>query len=228
MNIRKMKVMLLALSASLILPMSSLSAAGEPAELDADTVEYDMSSGLVSATGDVLMKQGTARVSGGHATYNSKTQEAMVEGNVIALRDDTRITCAKVLTDGQGHMLATGGVQGSQGDKSFSGEQVDYYPNQNKYILISSGGTITSQDGTFTADRMEGWLGDAHYIGTGNAHVVSPARNLEAGGDRADYYGQDQGRVILTGNAWAVQDNNSMKSNHLTIYLAQDGSAKVK
>lgn len=228
MNKRTIRQLLLVLTVSVVLPMSSLSAAGEPAELDADTVEYDMSSGLVTASGDVLMKQGPARVSGARATYNSKTQEGVVEGNVIAVREAMRITCAKVMTDGQGHMLATGGVHGTQGDKSFTGEKVDYYPNQNQYVLIASGGSITSADGTFTADRMEGWLDDEHYIGTGNAHVNSPARNMEAGGDRADYYSKDQGRVILNGNAWAVQDNNTMKSSHLTIYLAQDGSAKVK
>lgn len=228
MNKRTIRQLLLVLTVSVVLPMSSLSAAGEPAELDADTVEYDMSSGLVTASGDVLMKQGPARVSGARATYNSKTQEGVVEGNVIAVREAMRITCAKVMTDGQGHMLATGGVQGTQGDKSFTGEKVDYYPNQNQYVLIASGGSITSADGTFTADRMEGWLDDEHYIGTGNAHVNSPARNMEAGGDRADYYSKDQGRVILNGNAWAIQDNNTMKSSHLTIYLAQDGAAKVK
>ena len=228
MNTRKMKTMLLALTASLILPMGSLSAAGEPAELDADTVEYDMSTGLVNATGDVLMKRGATKVTGGHATYNSNTQEGMVEGNVIAVRDAMRITCAKATTDGQEHMLATGGVHGTQGDKSFTGEQVDYYPNPNQYVLIATGGMVTSADSTFTADRLEGWLGDDHYIGTGNAHLVSPSRNMEAGGDRADYYGKDQGKAILEGNAWAIQNNNTMKSSRLTIYLAQDGAAKVK
>lgn len=228
MNKQTIRKMLLVLTVSVVLPMSSLSAAGEPAELDADTVEYDMSSGWITASGDVLMKQGPARISGARATYNSKTQEGMVEGNVIAVREAMRITCAKVVTDGQDHMLATGDVHGTQDDKSFTGEQVDYYPNQNQYVLIASGGSITSADGIFTADRMEGWLADEHYIGTGNAHVNSPARNMEAGGDKADYYGKGEGRVILTGNAWAVQDNNTMKSSRLTLYLAQDGSAKAK
>lgn len=93
---------------------------------------------------------------------------------------------------------------------------------------MPAGGTLTSADGTFTANRLEGWLDDAHYVGTGNAHVISPPRNLEAGGDRMDYYGRDQGQVVVTGSAWALQDNNTMKSNRLTIYLAKDGQAGVK
>lgn len=71
-------------------------------------------------------------------------------------------------------------------------------------------------------------LKDEHYIGEGNAHVVSPSRAMEAGGDQMDYYGKEQGKAVITGNAWAVQENNTMRSNRMTIYLADDGSAKVK
>lgn len=210
------------------LSATQLYAAGEPATLDADTVEYDMGSGLITATGDVLMKQGTARVAGARATYNHKTQAGLIEGNVIAVKDDMRLTCARVTTDGQGHMMATGDVHGTQQDKSFSAEQVDYYPDQNDYILMSKGGTLTSSDGTFTAGRLEGWLKDEHYVGSGNAHLVSTARNIEAGGDQLDYYGEGEGTAVMTGNAWAMQDNNTMHSNRLTIYLAKDGQAAVK
>ena len=121
-----------------------------------------------------------------------------------------------------------GNVRGSRDDQTFSGEQVDYLPQQNDYIVIDRGGQLTSGDDTFTADRIYGWLKDEHYIGEGNAHVVSPSRAMEAGGDQMDYYGKEQGKAVITGNAWAVQENNTMRSNRMTIYLADDGSAKVK
>lgn len=224
----RMKKLAVALTLTLAVPFGHLSAAGEPAELDADSVEYDMSSGLATATGDVLLKQGNAKVTGAKATYNSKTQEGTVEGNVIAVRDTMRLTCSRIVTDGQGRISATGSVRGNDGDKSFAGEQVDYYPNQNKYIKIPQGGTIENADGTFTANYMEGWLDDEHYVGQGNVHITSPARHMEAGGDNADYVGKEQGRVVLTGNAWAVQENHTMKSNKLTLYLDTNGRAKVK
>ena len=93
---------------------------------------------------------------------------------------------------------------------------------------MTSGGTLASSEGTFTADNLQGWLQEAHYVGTGNAHIVSPPRDLEAGGNQFDYYGQGSGQAVLTGNAWAVQGNNTMHSQRLTIYLASDGSAKVQ
>lgn len=200
----------------------------EPASLDADTVEYDMKTGIVTAEGNVLMKRGISRVAGARANYNTNTQEGMVEGNVIAVREDMRITCDKITTDGPDHMLAIGNVHGTQQDKSFSGETVEYFPNQNEYVRIPTGGVVSSKDGTFTADFMEGWLGEEHYVGIGNAHLVSPPKDLEAAGDRVDYFGKTEGKAILTGNAWAIQDNNMVRGNRLTIYLAQDGTTKVK
>jgi len=206
----------------------TLYAADEPINMDADTVEYDMETGLVNAKGDVLMVQGALKVSGQEAQYNSKTQEGMVEGNVIAVQSEKnmRVTAHKVTSDAQQHMVATGDVHGTMEDKTFSGPIVEYFQPQD-YVLIKQGGTITSKDGVFTADEMEGYLKEEHLIGRGNAHVVSQPNDMEAGGDVLNYYGLEQGKAVLTGNAWAVQYNNTLKSNQLTILLAKDGQAKV-
>ena len=200
----------------------------EPSSLDADMVEYDMKTGVVTAEGNVLMKRGISRIAGARAAYNINTQEGMVEGNVVAVREDMRVTCEKLTTDVPDHMLTLGNVYGTQQDKTFRGETVEYFPKQNEYVKIPTGGIITSKDGTFTADFMEGWLGEEHYVGIGHAHLVSPPNDLEAAGDRVDYFGKEQGKAILTGHAWAIQDNNTVRGNRLTIYLAQDGKAKVQ
>ena len=197
----------------------------EPASLDADTVEYDMDTGIVTAEGNVLMKRGLSRVAGVTAQYNSKTQEGYVKGNVIAVREDMRLTCNELVSDGQEHMRATGNVHGTQLDKAFSGDQVDYFPQDNDYLLMDAGGVVSNADGTFTAARIEGWLKDEHYIGTGSAHLVSPTKNAEVGGDQMDY---TKGVVVATGNAWAVQENNTMHANKLTVRLDQNGQAQVK
>ena len=68
-----------------IIATGTIFAAGEPTSLDADSVEYDMATGVVTATGDVLMVQGDLKVTGQQAQYNSKTKEGSVEGNVIAV-----------------------------------------------------------------------------------------------------------------------------------------------
>ena len=211
----------------------------EPSQLNADIVEYDLQSGVMTAAGNVLLRQGTARATGKRAMYNSNTQEAYLLDDVIAIRDNVRITCDRLLSNGAGHMQADGNVYGVQtitpdtkypdGDtRTFMGDHVDFYPNEKNHVVIPGGGLLTSADGDFTADFMEGWLDDEYYFGTGNAHAISPPRDMEAGGDRMEYFGKESGKAVITGNAWAVQENNTMRGNRLTVYLGDDKNLKVK
>ncbi len=210
-----------------------------PSELNADNVEYNMNTGIVQATGNVLLKHGTGRATGARAMYNVNTMEAYLTENVIVERDGIKVTCDNLRSNGKGHMQADGNVHGTQiiapnekypnGDtRTFTGEHVDYYPDNKKHFVIPTGGLITMNDGTFTADHMEGWLDTEHYIGTGNAHAVSPPRKMEAGADKADYFGKDSGKLVLTGNAWVIQENNTVRGNRLTVYMADDKKLKVQ
>lgn len=222
---RKIKTALLAVGICAALT-GTLYAAANPVDLTADTVEYNSQSGVITATGNVVMVQSGARLTGARAEYNSKTQEGSVTGNVVADKEDMHMTAAAVKTVGPNHMIATGDVVAVKADKTLSGPLVDYYSDTN-YILIPSDAKVVMADGIFTSDKMEAYLNEDHLIGTGSAHIISEPRNLEAFGDRADYYGKEDGKVILSGNAVATQDNNTLKSNRLTIYLA-GGQANVK
>ena len=211
-----------------------------PSEVNADAIEYDMNTGVVAAEGNVLLKHGTAKATGLHALFNVNTKEAQLIGNVIVVREDMRITCNALMSNGQGHMQADGNVIATQnlapnekypnGDtRTFTGEHIDYFPDDRKHVVIPNGGLAKSEvEGTFTADKMEGWIDDERYIGTGNAHLISTQRNLEAGGDQVDYDGKQEGKAVLSGNAWAIQDNNTIRGNRLTVYLADDGSLKAE
>ena len=211
-----------------------------PSEVNADVIEYDMETGTVAAEGNVLLKHGPTRATGLHAMYNVKTKAANLIGNVIVVREDMRVTCNSLASNGQGYMVAEGNVIAKQtvapdakypnGDvRTFTSEHIDFFPDDKKHFVIPNGGFAESQvEGTFTADQMEGWLDDEHYIGRGNAHMVSKTRNMEAGGDQVDYYGKDSGKAILSGNAWAFQDNNTIRGNRLTVYMADDGNLKAQ
>jgi len=219
---RKNKVMAAVMAACLFAGTGTLNAAEEPSELNADTVEYDMKTGLITAEGDVLLKQGTARATGAKGYYNVKTMEAMLEGKVIAIREDLRITCDRVMSNGKGHMFADGKVHAVSQDRTFDGDHVDFYPEDRKHVVIPAGARVTSKDGVATADHMEGWLDEEYYIGTGNVHMLSPTKNMEAGGDRLDYYGKTEKKAVLTGHAWAYRNNDSLRGNRLTVYLADE------
>ena len=227
-------------SAMFVYAAPNFSNDGAPSELNADEVEYDMETGVVTATGNVLLKHGNGTATGAKAMYNTNTEAAYLIGNVIVVRENLRLTCDSLNSDGYGHMQADGNVYAEQriaptedfpqGDiRTFTGDHVDYYPDDGQHIIIPSGGIVKSnQEGTFTADRMEGWLDEQYYVGTGNAHIVSPPRKLEAGGDRIDYYANDNGKAVLSGNAWAYQDNNTLRGNRLTVYLADTKKEEPK
>ena len=156
---------------------------------------FGVETGIIKAQGDVLMIRGDAKVTGNEAEYNSKTKEGKVVGNVIAVPKNARVTAQQVTSDANQHMIATGNVHGTMDDKTFIGEQVDYF-QPDEYVLIENRGTITSKDGSFTADTMEGYLKEEHLIGTGNVYVDSPVNSLIAGGDLLNYYGANRGEAM--------------------------------
>lgn len=200
---------------------------GEASELQADTVEYNSKTGEMTATGHVVLKQGDGIARAAFAAYNTQTKVGRLTGGVVADREGAHLTCDvfHVLSDTQ--FLAEGNVHGTKEDKSFTGPQAEYFSDQ-EYIRMTAGGTITTKDGSFTADYMEGWMKEDRCKGVGSAHIVSPARDFEGGGDEAEYFGQESGKLLLTGNAWAVQANHTLKSQRLTVYLNETGKAEAK
>ena len=168
-----------ALAATLLLSSVALAAEKNdtPSEINADAIEYDMNTGLVAAAGNILIKYGTLRATGLQAIYNVNNKEAHLVGNVIVIRDDVRITCNALTAIGQAYMSADGNVVAVQtvapdetypeGDtRTFTAEHIDYFPDDKKHVVIPKGGVAQSaREGTFTADQMEGWLDEEHYVG---------------------------------------------------------------
>ena len=237
MNIKKICA---ALAATMLVSSAAFAADNDtPSEINADAIEYDMNTGIVAAAGNILIKYGTLRATGLQAVYNVNSKEAHLIGDVIVVRDDMRMTCNVLTSIGQSYMSADGNVVAVQtvapdannpdGDtRTFTADHINYFPDDKKHVVIPKGGVAQSaKEGTFTADQMEGWLDEEHYVGRGNAHLLSPPRNLEAGGDQVDYFGQEAGKAVLSGNAWAIQDNNTIRGNRLTVYLADDGKLKA-
>lgn len=197
-----------------------LHAADQSVELSADVLEYDASTGLVKATGSVRMHQGEAVVTGQSAEYNNKTQEGKVTGGVTLHKEDMNMTCAEVRTDGASRVVADGDVVVTKGDSVLAGPRADY-DMEREYVLMDSGARMTMPDGVMTSDRLEADLKENRAVATGGVHIVSAPRNLEATGDQATYEAANRGQVVLSGNAVATQDNNTLRGNRVTLYLGE-------
>ncbi len=195
-----------------------------PVELKADSIEYDSAKGLMTAKGGgVRLTQDNRVITGNYAEYNTKSKEGLVRGNVKAVEADTMITADEVRSYNDNYLIATGEVVLNKGENIVTGPQVEYFSDQ-QYALASGGVRLDSPDGVITADKMETFFNEDRVIASGKVHIVSEKRNLTADSDQAVYYkgqGRDQGKMVLTGNAKAVQDGNVVVGNILTLYLDQ-------
>lgn len=187
-------------------------------ELNADTVEYNVKTGQMKAEGNVVIHYDGGVVTGASATYNTKTSTGMMTGGVVADKEDMHLDCDRIELLSKTKMTAIGNVHGWQKDKRVAAPIVEY-DNEEGYARLPEGGALFSAEGTFTADYMEGWTKTEHAKGVGNAHIISPPRDFEGGADEAEYFGKETGKLVLTGHAWAVQENNTLKSGRLTVFL---------
>ncbi len=218
-----MKLKKFALTGMICLAMTSTiyAASDKPVDISGDVIEYDSSTGLMKATGSVKMLQENAIVTGARAEYNSKTKEGKVLGGAHLVKEDLDMTSDSVTSLDENHIVAVGNVIMKKAESTLYGPQVDYFSDR-QYAIINSNARIVNPDGTMTADKLEAYMAENRAVGTGNAHIVSQTKNLDATGDVATYYGgEDQrGKIVLSGNAVAVQDSNTLRGKTLTLFLS--------
>lgn len=194
---------------------------GKPVELAADSIEYDASQGVMVAEGTVVLTQDNAVLTGARAEYNTKTQEAYITGSVKVEKEGAVLTALEVRTYNNNHIAAKGDVVLLKGDNRLTGETVDYYTDK-QYAVVPNGARMTMKDGMMTAHQLEAFLNEDKVAGSGSVHITSETQKLDTVSDHAVYYGDKSGggqsKVILTGNARAVQDGNVLTGNELTIY----------
>ncbi len=195
-------------------------------ELNADTVDYNMKTGQMTAKGHVVIHYDGGVATGEFATYNTKTNTGEMTGGIVADKEDMHLDCDHIKILSKSKMVAIGDVHGWKKDKRVDAPIVEY-DNEEGYARLPEGGMLSSADGTFTADYIEGWTKTEHAKGVGNAHIVSPPKDFEGGGDEAEYFGKESGKLVLTGNAWAVQENNTLKSGRLTVFLQEQGKTET-
>lgn len=208
----------------LLLFITSLAIAKEkePIELNADSISYDSTKSIIIAEGNVKITQNNSVITGQKAEYSTKTQEADITGGVRAVKEDTTLTADELRSLDKNHMKAIGNVVMVKGESQLTGPQADYYADKQTAIVIG-GAQLKNPDGIMTAFQVEVFFAEDRATGKGNVHIVIDIRKLDAHSDNALYYGKkntgSSGKLILTGNATAVQDVNHLTGETLTIYL---------
>lgn len=230
------KLATVVLFALLLLPLAVATGitapADKPVELTADTIEYDSKAGVMTAEGSVRLVRDKAVLTGANAQYNTKSKEAFITGNVKMVREDTTLTAAEVRSYNDNYLVATGNAVLTKGENTLTGPKIEHWVDR-EYTLVPSSARMTMPDGWMTADKVEAFHKEDRAIAAGSVHIVSEKRDLDAVSDQAVYTGSktEQGKVVMSGNARAIQEGNVLTGKTLTIYLddkAMDAQGKPK
>lgn len=232
----KQKLCAMVVATLLLLPATAgLQSKSEPFQIQADTIEYNAKTGkmLASGAGGVTLTQGSLTMTGAAADYNLNSQAGIITGNVKAIQDSMTLTAEQVQAREGGQLTATGNVLLSRGSDRLYAPKVDYYRDRQVAVVEKDAKLITA-DGVITSDSLETFFREKRSEAKGNVLIVSEQRKLQARADNATYYeaqsGQ-QGKIVLTGNARAVQDGNTVVGQTLTLYMddkAVDATGRTK
>ncbi len=216
----KWKAVGIGMMLTLMAAMPIVGAVDAPVDMKADSIEYDSKKGVLKADGNVVIVQGTARVKGAHAVYDKNKNEGIVSGGVVMHQDGATLKANQVSIENETVFTATGNVDLTKENNRLTGPRLVYYTD--KEVAVADGNaTLVTPDGTLAAPRIEAMMPKNEAVATGGVQINSPVHNLTATSNEAFYYGEKTGqnKIVLKGNAHAVQDGNHLKGNQLTILL---------
>ena len=221
------KILTTALAGFMLVPVLGIGAEDahtSSVSVTADTLMYDGKTQVATATGNVVIVRDQATMTGNKASYNLKTAEADMEGNVAVQQPDMQLNADKIHSTNRNYIVATGSVRGVYSDKKVNGDKVEYYLDQN-YGIVSGNGYLEAQGSQMWADHIDAWFKEVRAVGQGNVHIESPADSLTAYATQAVYTqtpNVNDGVIHLTGDVHATQKGNSLNGDNVVIRLADN------
>ena len=194
-------------------------AANDPLTISADTLSYDGNTGIADAKGNVVITQADKTMTGANGWYNTKTQEANLDGGVSMIGSDMAMSAESVHSYNNNKFTANGGVHLQRSDRQIFGDKVDG--------LVSGNARLIAEGTTLTGNQVEGWLKEIRAVAQGDVTFSNPERNVSGSAERATYTqtpNQNDGVVLLSGSAHAVQNGNVLNAPELKIRLADDSA----
>ena len=151
-------------------------AANDPLTISADTLSYDGNTGRADATGNVVITQADKTMTGANGWYNTKTQEASLEGGVSLIGSDMAMSAQSVHSYNNNKFTASGGVHLQRGDRQIFGESVEY-STDSEYVVLLSGSAHAVQNGNvLNAPELRIRLADdsAETLGGRSTLIIVP------------------------------------------------------
>lgn len=216
------------ISAMMMLSVTAWAANEGPLTISADTLSYDGNTGRAEASGNVVITQQDKTMTGANGWYNTKTREATLEGGVSMIGNNMAMSAQSVHSVNDNQFSAEGDVHLQRDDRQIFGDSVEYN-SDTEYGKVSGNAKLIAQGTTLTGNQVEGWLKEIRAVAQGDVTFNNPEKNVSGSADRATYTqtpNQNDGIVLLTGSAHAVQNGNVLNAPELKLYL-KDNSAET-
>ena len=216
------------ISAMMLLSVTAWAANEGPLTISADTLSYDGNTGRAEASGNVVITQQDKTITGANGWYNTKTREASLDGGVSLVGSNMAMSAQSVHSINDNQFSATGDVHLQRDDRQIFGDSVEYN-SDTEYGKVLGNARLIAEGTTLTGNQVEGWLKEIRAVAQGDVTFNNPDRNVSGSADRATYTqtpNQNDGVVLLTGSAHAVQNGNVLNAPELKLYL-NDNSAET-
>lgn len=216
------------ISAMMLLSVTAWAANEGPLTISADTLSYDGNTGRAEASGNVVITQQDKTITGANGWYNTKTREASLDGGVSLIGSNMAMSAQFVHSINDNQFSATGDVHLQRDDRQIFGDSVEYN-SDTEYGKVLGNARLIAEGTTLTGNQVEGWLKEIRAVAQGDVTFNNPDRNVSGSADRATYTqtpNQNDGVVLLTGSAHAVQNGNVLNAPELKLYL-NDNSAET-
>lgn len=225
---KKQYMGLAVISAMMLLSVTAWAANEGPLTISADTLSYDGNTGRAEASGNVVITQQDKTITGANGWYNTKTREASLDGGVSLIGSNMAMSAQSVHSINDNQISATGDVHLQRDDRQIFGDSVEYN-SDTEYGKVLGNARLIAEGTTLTGNQVEGWLKEIRAVAQGDVTFNNPDRNVSGSADRATYTqtpNQNDGVVLLTGSAHAVQNGNVLNAPELKLYL-NDNSAET-
>ena len=225
---KKQYMGLAVISAMMLLSVTVWAANEGPLTISADTLSYDGNTGRAEASGNVVITQQDKTITGANGWYNTKTREASLDGGVSLIGSNMAMSAQSVHSINDNQFSATGDVHLQRDDRQIFGDSVEYN-SDTEYGKVLGNARLIAEGTTLTGNQVEGWLKEIRAVAQGDVTFNNPDRNVSGSADRATYTqtpNQNDGVVLLTGSAHAVQNGNVLNAPELKLYL-NDNSAET-
>jgi lipopolysaccharide transport protein LptA len=201
---------------------------GMKVESDDMTVLYDKKGEQIQkiiATGSVRITQTEQVITGDRAELFPGEDRAVVTGEVVVVRPESRIRCRKLQVffkeagGGLKYVIADGDVYIKGKTREIMGDHADFFPDEQKTVVTGHAVAIKGDDRIesekLTIRYAEGTKEPREMNAEGDVHIIGKDRLVTS--ERADFYSSEK-KVVASGNVKVVQEEMEVKSAKLEVF----------